>query len=207
MPHRLRLIMSLMLVGLGATFGCEDNTPVTKASTAPPAPTGAAAAAHPVAAAPSASTSANPSALPEVVEGDFVENERNRDPFRSFLKVEGPKPADRAVNQRNVVLGQYSVDDLKLVAIVSGTDGPRAMLLDPNKRGWVVQKGNYIGKSEIVHVGGQNGADYQVNWRVKNVQGSELLLVREDPGNPNAPPATKVLTLRSDSDKENQLPN
>ena len=64
---------------------------------------------------------------PDYSEADFVENDRNRDPFRAYLSLfsEGQKRTFEA--QRRVILSQYSLDELKLVAIVQGADRTRAM--------------------------------------------------------------------------------
>lgn len=164
---------------------------------APPAARGAAAAA-------SVSASASASAGPTVVEfseNDFVEGERNRDPFRSYVSIFVETRGREAKNQRKVLLGQYSIDELKLVAIVLSGDYPRAMLLDPAGKGWVVKKGDFLGRPEVVHTGGSNGADYQLNWRVDKVRDGDLVLVREDPAQPGIAPATRVLPLHTEAEK------
>ncbi|HQY60495.1 MAG: pilus assembly protein PilP [Myxococcales bacterium] len=139
-------------------------------------------------------------------EGDFVEADQNRDPFRSFAATldetrKGPKPA----NQRKVLLGQYSLDELKLAAIVTGGDYPRAMLIDPGGKGWVLKRGDFLGRPDTVHVGGANGADYQLNWRVDRVRATDVVLVREDPAQPNLPPSTRVLALHPEGEPKLQL--
>jgi type IV pilus assembly protein PilP len=132
---------------------------------------------------------------PEYSEADFVENDRNRDPFRSYLTLfsEGQKKTFEA--QRKVLLSQYGLDDLKLVAIVQSGDYPRAMLVDPRGKGWVLKRGDFVGRPETVHTGGTNGTDYQVNWRVDRVRDGDIVLLREDPAQPNIAPATKVIAL------------
>ena len=123
-----------------------------------------------------AATASAPSAMPatpkaaEYTENDFVESERNRDPFRSFasqLIEQGQRPT---ANQRSVLLGQYPIEELRLVAIVLGEEYPRAMLIDPSGKGWVVKRGDYLGRPEVVHTGGSNGADYQLNWRIERIR-------------------------------------
>ncbi len=140
----------------------------------------------------------------EIVENEFTESDRARDPFRSFASMfVEDKSKQHAGPQITVLLGQYSIDELKLVGIATGGDYPRAMLVDPTTKGWVVKKGDYIGRPDLVHVGGTNGADYQLNWRVDRIRDGDVVLTREDPAQPMVPPATRVLPLHPEADKDN----
>jgi type IV pilus assembly protein PilP len=141
----------------------------------------------------------------EIVENEFTESDRSRDPFRSFANMfVDDKSKQRTGPQIQVLLGQYAIDELKLVGIATGGDYPRAMLVDPTTKGWVVKKGDYIGRPDVVHVGGQNGADYQLNWRVDRIRDGDVVLTREDPAQPMVPPATRVLPLHPEADQNNQ---
>lgn len=138
----------------------------------------------------------------EHVENEFTESDRSRDPFRSFASMfVEDKSKQRQGPQVQVLLSQYSIDELKLVAISLGGDYPRAMLVDPTTKGWVVKKGDYIGRPDVVHVGGSNGADYQLNWRVDRIRDGDVVLTREDPAQPMVPPATRVLPLHPEADQ------
>jgi type IV pilus assembly protein PilP len=146
---------------------------------------------------------AAPQAAPkhgDYAENEFTESDHSRDPFRSFagsfVEDKGKKGHGLEVP---VVLAQYSIDELKLVAIATGGDYPRAMLVDPTTKGWVVKKGDYVGRPEVVHVGGANGADYQLNWRVERVRDGDIVLTREDPAQPSVPPATRVIPLHPEA--------
>ena len=162
----------------------------------------------PKAAAPAASSAAAPPPLPptnlvkvEYTESDFSEGDRNRDPFRSyastFILV---TKQDSIVNQRAVILPQFAIDELKLVAIVMAGDYPRAMLLDPQGKGWVLKRGDFLGRSEVVHLGGTNGTDYMLNWRVDRIRDGELVLIREDPAQPGIPPTSRILALHPEAE-------
>ena len=107
------------------------------------------------------------SPLPKVEfhEDDFSETERSRDPFRSFAKLFSEQGKTRVKSQRQVLLDRYAIDELKLIGLVTRTDTPRAMLVDPTGRGWVVIKGQFFGRAEVVHAGGPGGVDYELNWR------------------------------------------
>ena len=147
-----------------------------------------------------------PIARMEFAENDFVESDRNRDPFRTFIATFAPPESKRvAQNQRAVVLAQYSIDELKLVAIVTGGDYPRAMVVDPGGKGWVLKRGDFVGRPEIVHIGGANGADYQLNWRVDKVRDGDLVFLREDPAQPGIPPATRVVTLHPEQQEKEKI--
>lgn len=132
-------------------------------------------------------------------ENDFVESDRSRDPFRSFARLFVEQNSRPVRIQRDVILGQNTIDELKLVAIVMGGDYPRAMFVDPNGKGWVVKRGDFIGRADLVHVGGSNGTDYQLNWRIEKVRDGDIVLIREDATQPSIPPATRVIPLRPES--------
>ncbi len=144
----------------------------------------------------------------EYTENDFVENDHNRDPFRSYVTLFVEKNTTPQKIQRYVVLEQYSIDELKLVAIVTGGEYPRAMLVDPTSKGWVIKRGDFLGRPDVVHTGGTNGTDYQLNWRVDRVRDGDVVLIREDPAQPGIAPATRVIPLHPEAtqkDKEARL--
>ena len=187
-------------IALALPVAVACGTPTSKSSsTTPPPPSNRPA----MLASASASTPGLPPELkaPEYTENDFVESDRNRDPFRGFLVQS--QPVNRQVlNQRKVELAEYSIDELKLVAIVQGADRPRAMFVDPSGKGTVVYKGTFICRPEVVHIGGSNGPEYQLNWRVDRIREGDVVLIREDPAQPAIPPATRVIPLHPEQDKE-----
>jgi type IV pilus assembly protein PilP len=186
-------LRALLLVACGGlATACSDT--VSKPVPPPPARTAATAA-------PSASALPPQLRGPEYTENDFVESDRNRDPFRAFV-TQNVAANRQMLNQRRVDLGQYSVDELKLVAIVLGSDQPRAMFVDPTGKGTVVYKGTFICRPEIVHLGGSNGPEYQLNWRVDRIREGDVVLIREDPAQPAIPPATRVIPLHPEAEKQ-----
>lgn len=192
-------IAAIAAIALALPVAVACGTPTSGPSPTPPPPVNRTG--------PVASASASASALspelkaPEYTENDFVESDRNRDPFRSFLVQNNPVNR-QALNQRKVELAQYSIDELKLVAIVQGADQPRAMFIDPSGKGTVVYKGTFICRPEVVHIGGSNGPEYQLNWRVDRIRDADVVLIREDPAQPAIPPATRVIPLHPEQDKE-----
>ncbi len=131
----------------------------------------------------------------EFQETDFTETERSRDPFRNYAMIFAEEAKGKVRSQREVILDQYSVDELKLVGIVTRIQPAKAMLVDPTGKGHVVVRGQFIGRAEIVQSGGASGADYEINWRVDRIREGDIVLVREDPQNPDIPSATRVIAL------------
>jgi type IV pilus assembly protein PilP len=130
-------------------------------------------------------------------EADFTETERSRDPFRSYArKFAAEEEGSPERSQREVLLKEFAVDDLKLIGIVTRVTPARAMLVDPTGRGHVVRRGQFIGRADLVRVAGQSGTTYELNWRLDSIRDGDVVLVREDPNNPDVPAATKVIPLR-----------
>jgi type IV pilus assembly protein PilP len=195
---------ALPLVLAAALFGCSDPPVVTASSTA-----SAAAAAQPAAAAPGSATASAASAASssgvappkvEVQETEFSESERSRDPFRSFAKSFAQDTKSKVHSQREVILSQYALDELKLIGIVTRVEPAKAMLVDPSGKGFVVQRGQFVGRADVVQAPGASGTVYEINWRVDRIRSSDVVLVREDPSNPDVPSATRVIPLRPEDD-------
>ncbi len=81
-------------------------------------------------------------------EEDFNESDdSNRDPFRSYLDSwieRGPKVTMATVS---AVCAKYSLEELTLIAVISGDANPRAMFKDPTGLGQTVKRGDYLSKS------------------------------------------------------------
>lgn len=195
-----RSLFAFALVATSLAIGCSPDKVIDSATRGPSA-TGTATAVADAGAAPATAATTLPRM--EFSENDFVESDRNRDPFRSYVSIFTPEPNKRLVQgpQREVLLPQYSLDELKLVAIVTGGDYPRAMVVDPQGKGWVIKRGDWIGRPEIVHIGGANGSDYPINWRVSKVRDGDIVFTREDPAQPGIPPATRVIALRPEGEQ------
>lgn len=125
---------------------------------------------------------------------DFAERDiENRDPFRSYAKAFQAQSAAPA--QRRVLLPSTSLDEMNLIAIVTGIATPRAMLTDTAKVGHVIRRGDYIGRPEVVQTGGSEGMPVTLNWRVDRIRPGSVVLTREDPTAPDKPPLTRVMPL------------
>lgn len=69
-----------------------------------------------------------------------------RDPFRSFI-AEIQREASPLSNRCATPLGRFELEQLRLVAVVTGLDNPVAMLEAPNRVGYAVRRGACIGKN------------------------------------------------------------
>jgi len=182
-----------VLLAMALAAACEDEAPPSALPGAA-APAGGAA---PVAAAKPAE--ASPTRVqPNYRDTDFVESDRNRDPFRTFvseLKAKTPLVAQRAV-----IMPTTEIDEMRLIAIITGISQPRAMLVDSKGVGYVTARGDFVGKADIVQGGGTESLPISLNWRVDRIRENEIVLAREDPSAPNRPPLTKVIPLRTDKE-------
>jgi len=170
-------------------------------------------AASPVTGAPADSLPSPAPAVAEVDAGvdagprvfrdeDFVELDVvHRDPFRDYnqlLTQQMPVASAIPVKMRNV-----SLDQMRLIAVVSGVPVPYAMIVDPEGIGHVVVRGDYIGRPEVVNAGGADGLPVALNWKIDRIRPGEVVLSRADPMHPDQPPLMRSLLLRdsaSDSD-------
>jgi type IV pilus assembly protein PilP len=213
MTRRLRsrsraLTFGAVLLALG---GCEDPVvagPVQGAPPGSPAPVAPAPAGQPEQGAAgdpaAAATDAAPAGpvMPQFEDDDFVELDiQNRDPFRSYAASFVVRVDETRV-QRRVLLGNVAIDELRLIAIVTGLSQPRAMVLDRSNVGWVIKRGDYVGRAEVVQTGGAEGVPVTLNWRVDRIRENEVVLTRDDPTAPNRPPLTRVIPLR-----QGEVPN
>ncbi len=122
--------LSLLAAGCGddAAAPAPDPAPVAKPAPKPAAPEQAPAVEEPVAEYAYSAVG-------------------KRDPFRSFFEDYAlASEANAGVAERCGPLCRWDLEQLKLVAVVSGTTTPLAMVEDPEGRGYFVRRGSYIGK-------------------------------------------------------------
>jgi type IV pilus assembly protein PilP len=148
----------------------------------------------------SASSSAAAQAEPPVMqfnESDFTESEDARDPFREYRHLFLKKQQRQQEVQRRVAASQYALDELKLVGIITRSTR-LVMLQDPTGFAWSVGTGEYIGKPEMVSLGGPEGQEVAINWRVDRIRPTDVVFIREDSAHPEIPPTTRVMPLYPD---------
>jgi Tfp pilus assembly protein PilP len=80
-------------------------------------------------------------------EEDFLDNdESNRDPFKSFIRLFIDKGVTKA-RPVPAIFDKFALEELALIAVVSGDAQPRAMFRDPGGLGQTVKRGDYVSKS------------------------------------------------------------
>jgi len=139
MPRLGTSLLLCLLVACGVSCGdvatgSLDPGPGGTAPVAGPAPVAAPAVADPTATAEGETYIYTPVG--------------KRDPFKSFYK-EDKKPGvsgDKGPNA-TTILQLYEIDQLKLIAVVSGISQPKAMVVTPDGRGHTVKIGTLIGKN------------------------------------------------------------
>jgi len=82
---------------------------------------------------------------------DYFYDPRNkRDPFRSYRFVEESGP-----EKTFGPLGDFELGQLELSAVIWDATNPRALILDPGGRSYIVREGSQIGKNsgQVIHIG------------------------------------------------------
>ena len=135
---------------------------------------------------PAPQTAPMPVTKVEVTKVEGSEIGVGRDPFAAPAMAPSPPPSGDTVKRK---ARKYSLDDLRLVGVVTGGD-TRAMLLDPRGKGWMVTRGDHVGRSETVGEG-------LTGWRVERIRDSEVVFSREDPTRTDRPAETRTLALHT----------
>lgn len=193
----LRAVLPVSIAG-ASLFACTETVTTSSGQ-------GEAAVVDRKPLAPVASADAGIAPRLEVQEWEFVESERSRDPFRAYVTNFVDEARTQTKSQREVVMDEFSIEDLRLIGIVTGGVEPRAMLVDPRGNGHVIKRGQFIGRAEVVQGEGKGNKAYEINWRVDRVREGDVVLVREDPKNPEVPSSTRVLMLHPAAEKTNSL--
>jgi type IV pilus assembly protein PilP len=145
----------LLLVCAGFAAGC-DSKPKPAARSAPASQ----ATAQPQggAAAPSAE---------EAPQAEWVYSSAGkRDPFRSFLR-EAQTVGAGIATRCATPLGRFEIEQLKVVAVVTGLEDPVAMLEAPNGVGYAVRRGACIGKNGGSVAAVRSGEVVVAEWAIR----------------------------------------
>jgi type IV pilus assembly protein PilP len=89
-----------------------------------------------------------------------------RDPFKSFLG-DLRATTGAVVTRCNTPLGRFELDQLRLVAVVTGLADPLAMVEAPNGVGYSVRKGACIGKNGGVVATIRTGEVVVTEWAMR----------------------------------------
>lgn len=199
MDTRYLHLLLFIFASLLFAYACGDDDKATPAP--PPAP---AAPAAPI--APLQDGEKQMPLPPDVgelivhklTEESFIESPSRRDPFRSFLVPLTKQHSYSSTPQITSILDQYQIDELKLIAIVSGSGAhagsPIAMVEDPSGFGHILRRGNYVGKGETVRRV-SSGEEIQIFWKVARIREDAIVFEREDPFTTTEATVTKVLAL------------
>jgi len=144
-----------VIAALALLAACGDAKPVR-----PAAPAQAPAAAAPAAAAPAA-------AAAKADQPDWsYSSVGKRDPFRSFL-TEIERGQGALATRCATPLGRFELEQLKLVAVVTGLEDPVAMVEAPSGVGYSVRRGACIGKNGGVVAAVRSGEVVVSEWAVR----------------------------------------
>jgi Tfp pilus assembly protein PilP len=139
----------------------------------------------------------------KITEDSFIESPTRRDPFRSFIVPLTHKKGASSQPQVEAILTQYQIDELKLIAIISGagtqSGAPMAMVVDPTGLGHIIRRGNFVGRGETVRKV-HSGEEVYIYWRVARIREDAVVFEREDPFSPTEATVTKILSLEAEKD-------
>jgi type IV pilus assembly protein PilP len=144
-PNRNSTLFAVPLLVALALSGCSKTE--EKPPTPPPAP------------APKAKPAGAPAAvqkqLSSATAGGKSLDFRNRiDPFKPYAPAVVPPPQAKNSQGENIPaadllpIQSFEADKFKVAGIIAGLKENRALILDPNGKGYVVQQGMLIGNSE-----------------------------------------------------------
>jgi type IV pilus assembly protein PilP len=147
---------SLVAVLGALALACGDKPAARPAARKAAAPSAAAAA------APAAAAVAAKAAEPEWAYSSVGK----RDPFRSFL-TELQRGAASLATRCATPLGRFELEQLKLVAVVTGLEDPVAMVEAPSGVGYSVRRGACIGKNGGVVAAVRSGEVVVSEWAIR----------------------------------------
>jgi len=139
-------LLAVLAMGLGVKAARALEAAAPAATTAP-------GAAGPPAATPGSAADAlakRVTALRHKVlrDEDFIENEEmNRDPFHPYLRVFVENVAPIESKKVPSAFEKVGIEELTLIAVVTGGDTPRAMFRDASGFGQAVKRGDFLSRS------------------------------------------------------------
>ncbi len=122
-------------------------------------------------AAPTEESTAVPDAMGHMVKAPEIDFANLRDPFQSYLALVAQRGRaallerqHRLSNREREVLENFDLATLKLVAIFKRGEDRVAMIQDATGKGYIVRRGNYMGKN---------------NGRIEKIDDDTLYLVEQ----------------------------
>lgn len=147
--------LRIAALAFAATVACGTSAPPRSAAPArPPAPA-AAAAAEPK----------PESAAPVGPEWSYS-SAGKRDPFRNFMSdFEGASQG--IVSRCTTPLGRFDLEQLRVVAVITGLDDPVAMVEAPDGVGYSLRRGSCLGKNGGVVSAVRSGEVVVSEWAIR----------------------------------------
>jgi type IV pilus assembly protein PilP len=147
-----RPVLALLALTALAAAACGEQKSATSKAAPPAAAKPAAAPAAPAAPAPEAEVA--------------YSSVGKRDPFKSFLG-DLRATTGAVVTRCNTPLGRFELDQLRLVAVITGLADPLAMVEAPTGVGYAVRKGACIGKNGGVVATIRTGEVVVTEWAMR----------------------------------------
>ncbi len=145
----------VVLIALGSALAACGSKPAPRPAAAP------------VAAAPAVSVQPVAQEAKKPAEPEWAYSSvGKRDPFRSFLS-EIERGQGSLATRCATPLGRFELDQLKLVAVITGLEDPVAMVEAPSGRGYSVRRGACIGKNGGVVAAVRSGEVVVSEWAVR----------------------------------------
>jgi type IV pilus assembly protein PilP len=146
------VLLALALAGLA----CGDKPRPAAAPARPAAPASASPAA--ASTAPEAKKAAEPEWSYSSV--------GKRDPFRSFL-AEARSAGTSLTTRCATPLGRFELEQLRLVAVITGLEDPVAMVQAPTGVGYAVRRGSCVGKNGGTVSAVRSGEIVVAEWAIR----------------------------------------
>lgn len=143
MPSKLSLFALGVLAFFSLTVGCSESPPEAVTVVAPPAKQAVPIAAGTVGNAEVLPVEPAP-ATPEFV----YDPSGRRDPFESLVTLK--KQTGPALDAPKTPLQSYELGQLRLIGVIVGKGQPRAMVLAPDGKSYILTKGIKVGKNDGV---------------------------------------------------------
>lgn len=144
---RTGILYTCLIVALALGAGCKKEEPPPADSPAPAAPRPPAAATPPVQAALSSASAGA---------GQGLDFRKRKDPFKPPAAALAPAPPGSAeapapkapLSEDLLPIQMFETAKFKVAGIIAGITENRALVVDPNGKGYVVQKGMLIGSND-----------------------------------------------------------
>jgi type IV pilus assembly protein PilP len=121
----------------------------------------------PVAVRPASAAAAKVEEKPQAVAAEWAYSSAGkRDPFRSFL-AEVAESSHAMAQRCPTPLGRFELEQLKLVAVVTGLDDPVAMVEAPNGIGYSLRRGACVGRNGGVISAVRGGEVVVAEWATR----------------------------------------